>query len=136
MIVVDTNIITYLYLPTKFTELAEALLEKDPHWIAPVLWISEFRNVLAFYLRQNIIQLDEALSIIQEAEHLLSDNEYRISSLAVMNLVSQSECSAYDCEYVALAEQTNSILVTQDKKILRNFSQISYSLTSLPDFLI
>ena len=134
MIVVDTNIITYLYLPTKYTELAETLLSKDPHWIAPILWISEFRSVLSFYIRQNIIHLDDALSIVQEAENLLADNEYQISSIAVMNLVSQSDCSAYDCEYVALAKQTNTILVTQDKKILRNFPEISFRLNSLPNF--
>jgi predicted nucleic acid-binding protein len=53
MIVVDTNIICYLYLLTKYTELAEQLLQKQPQWIAPVLWISEFRNVLTLYLRKN-----------------------------------------------------------------------------------
>ena len=38
MIVVDTSIITYLYLPTEYTEVAERLLEQDPDWVAPPLW--------------------------------------------------------------------------------------------------
>jgi len=36
MIVVDTNILAYLYLPGEFTEAAESLLESDPDWAAPV----------------------------------------------------------------------------------------------------
>ncbi len=130
MIVVDTNIIGYLYLPTKYTELAELLLKKQPQWIAPVLWISEFRNVLTQYLRNSMLEFDDIVSILQEAESLLSDQEYKVSSLSVMNLVSKSDCSAYDCEFVALAENINALLVTQDKKIIRSFPQIAFSLES------
>ena len=36
MIVVDTNVIVYLYLPTEFTEQAEQLLEQEPVWAAPL----------------------------------------------------------------------------------------------------
>ncbi len=50
MIVVDTNIITYLFLPTDYTEQAEQLFRQARMWTAPVLWRSEFRNVLAHYI--------------------------------------------------------------------------------------
>ena len=49
MIVVDTNILAYLYLPGDFTERAEALLAKDADWVAPTLWRSEFRNILVVH---------------------------------------------------------------------------------------
>lgn len=62
MIVVDTNIITYLYLPTEYTALAERLLEQDPDWIAPSLWRSELRNVLAHYLRKRLLTFDKAFA--------------------------------------------------------------------------
>ena len=130
MIVVDTNIISYLYLPTKYTELAEQLLQKQPQWIVPVLWISEFRNVLTLYLRKRLYEFDDIAMILQEAERLLSDQEYKVSSLSVMNLVLKSDCSAYDCEFVALAELKETILITQNKKILRNFPKIAFSLES------
>ena len=51
MIVVDTNVIAYLFLPGEYTPLAERLLQKDPDWVAPVLWRSELRNVFALYVR-------------------------------------------------------------------------------------
>jgi len=70
MIVVDTNIISYLYLPTKYTDFAETLMKKDPQWAAPLLWKSEFRNVLSGYLRKKMLDFDSIISILQEAESL------------------------------------------------------------------
>ena len=32
MIVVDSNVLVYLYLPGEYTADAEALLESDPEW--------------------------------------------------------------------------------------------------------
>ena len=125
MIVVDTNILAYLYLPTEHTTKVEALLENDPEWMAPTLWRSEFRNVLALYLRKNLLTFDQALAIQTEAESLLQDNEFVVNSLDVLQLVQNSECSAYDCEFVVLAKHMNVHLITMDKKILKNFPNIA-----------
>lgn len=105
MIVVDTNILAYLYLPTAFSEQAERLLLQQPRWIAPVLWRSEFRNVLALYLRKGILSLEQAYGIQTEAETLLAGGEYDVPSLDVLRLIETSKCSAYDCEFVALAKK-------------------------------
>ena len=129
MIVVDTNILAYLYLPTAFSEQAELLLMRQPKWIAPVLWRSEFRNVLALYLRKKILTLEQAYNIQTEAETLLTGNEYDVPSLDVLRLIEASECSAYDCEFVALAKKNHTILVTEDKKILKQFPKITMSLS-------
>ena len=123
MIVVDTNILAYLYLPTEHTRKVEALLANDPEWIAPTLWRSEFRNVLALYLRKSLLTFDQALAIQNEAEALLQDNEFIVNSHDVLQLVQNSECSAYDCEFVALAQNMNVQMITMDKKILKNFPE-------------
>ena len=128
MIVVDTNILAYLYLPTEHTQKVEALLAKDPEWIAPTLWRSEFRNVLALYLRKHLLTFDQALAIQSEAEALLQDNEYFVNSHDVLQLVQNSECSAYDCEFVALAQSMNVQMITMDKKILKNFPETAIPL--------
>lgn len=128
MIVVDTNIITYLYLPTEHTELAERLLTQDPDWIAPPLWRSELRNVLAHYLRKNLLTFDAAFAIQTEAEALLSEREYEPDSYAVLRLVEESDCSAYDCQFVALAKRLGTRLVTMDKKILKAFPDVAITL--------
>ena len=132
MIVADTNIISYLFLPTVYSERASHLYKKEPEWAAPSLWRSEFRNVLALYLRQNIITLAEALMIQEEAEALMADQEFTVTSIQVLTLTHNSICSAYDCEFVALAKQLDVKLVTQDKKILREFPEVA---VSLDDFI-
>jgi len=128
MIVVDTNIIAYLYLPTDLTGHAERLLEYDSEWAAPSLWRSEFRNVLALYLRKGLISLEEACRIQEEAESLLKENEYVSVSHDVLRLVGVSSCSAYDCEFVALAQSQAVKLVTMDRKILGDFPDTAISL--------
>jgi predicted nucleic acid-binding protein len=129
MIVVDTNILAYLYLPTEYSEQAEKLLLKYPRWIVPVLWRSEFRNVLALYIRKKILTVEQAYDIQSEAEAFLSSHEYDVPSLNILRLIETSECSAYDCEFVALAKINKSILVTQDKKILQQFPDIAMSIS-------
>jgi len=46
----------------------------------------------------------------------------------VLDLVAVSDCSAYDCEYVALARHLNVRLVTVDNKILRSFPETAIEL--------
>ena len=121
MIVVDSNILAYLYLPGDRTAAAEALLEQDPEWAAPTLWRSEFRNILAGYMRRKTITFDQACSLQSEAESLLAGAEFEVASSSVLELVRDSDCSAYDCEFIALAVKLNTKLVTVDKKLLREF---------------
>ena len=130
MIVVDTNIISYLYISGDRSQQSEDLLSFDFNWVAPILWRSEFRNVLARYLRKNLLNMDEVLLIIQQAEKLLSDHEYEISSAHIMQLVNSSQCSAYDCEFVALAQYLDVPLITSDKKILNKFPDIAIPVNS------
>lgn len=131
MIVVDTNVIAYLYLPSAHTPLAERLLAHDADWVAPLLWRSELRNVLALYLRRQQLDFEQALAIQGEAESLLAEGEYESDSLQVLRLVQTSDCSAYDCEFVALARHLGVRLVTQDKKVLAAFPEVAVSLSNL-----
>ena len=130
MIVVDTNVLAYLYLPGEFTAAAETLLEDSPDWAVPMLWRSEFRNVLAGYLRRGALGFDQALALQAEAESLLAGAEYEVDSRAVLERVRDSDCSAYDCEFVALAATLGTRLVTMDGKILRAFPAIAVPLAS------
>lgn len=128
MIVADSNVLAYLYLPGEYTARAEALLERDPEWAAPTLWRSEFRNILAGYLRRGTLTFTQASALQREAEGLLAGAEYLVDSLGVLELVRDSDCSAYDCEFVALARQLNTPLVTMDAKLLRAFPQHAVAL--------
>lgn len=48
-------------------------------------------------------------------------NEFDVRSMDVLQLASSSGCSAYDCEFVALAKTLNIPLVTADKKNISEF---------------
>ena len=121
MIVVDTNIIGYLYLSSDRSELVEQVLLTDDRWVSPLLWRSEFRNVLAHYIRKGLLSFEDAVQIMNEAMSLMDGMEYEVNSLDVLRLVKKSSCSAYDCEFVALARTLGIVLVTVDRQILREF---------------
>lgn len=128
MIVVDTNVISYFYLSSEYSGLADKLFMKTSVWAAPMLWRSEFRNVLSFYVRKEIITLQDAIEIFETAASLLQQNEYEINSIQVLKLSKVSGCSAYDCEFVNLAQDLNVPLVTMDKKLLDAFKETAVSL--------
>ena len=130
MIVVDTNVVAYLFLEGEFTTPAEALFQRDAEWVAPVLWRSELRSILAGYLRRRALTFDQVRSIQAEAESLLAGGEFDVDSASVLELVRDSDCSAYDCEFVALAMHLDTKLVTMDAKLLKSFPKRAVSLVA------
>lgn len=127
MIVVDTNLIGYLYLESKHSQQAEQVLRQDADWVAPLLWRSEFRNVLAGYLRKQWLSLEESRRLMDEALRMMEDREYEVDSDRVLRLVADSTCSAHDCEFVALAQELGTFLITLDKEILNDFPMVAVS---------
>ena len=130
MIVVDCNVIAYLYLPSQYTRAAEALLERQSSWAAPVLWRSEFRNILTGFMRRGRLTFEQSYRVQRDAENLLEEGAYEVDSFSVLQLAQASKCSAYDCEYVALAMALEVTLVTMDKQLLRTFPTLTESLAA------
>lgn len=121
MIVVDTNLIAYLFIEGEHSASAEKVLEKDPEWVAPLLWASELRSVLVQCVRKGIVETADAFRIMTEAEWLMSGGEYAVVSAYVLELAASSSCSAYDAEFVALARDLGVPLVTLDEAVLAAF---------------
>lgn len=122
MIVVDVNLVAYLLLDQERATIVQGVFQEDPLWAAPLLWRSEFRNVLAAYIRQRDLGVEDALRAHELAESLFGGREYLVSGERVLALVAASRCSAYDCEYVALAEQLEVPLITADRQLLKSFA--------------
>ena len=129
MIVVDTNVIGYTLLASERSRLAEQALVIDSDWAAPMLWRGEFRNVLAQYLRKGRLGYSECLRIMDEAASLVGGREFIVQTGRVFELVASSTCSAYDCEFVALAQDLGVPLVTVDRQVLNNFPADAIDLT-------
>ena len=125
MLVVDTNLIAYRYLSEAHAELLADLLRRDRDWAAPRLWRSEFRNVLWTYLRRDLLRLEDALAIMDDAEWLMGGRDYEPASTAVLRLAQTSGCAAYDCEFVALAQDLGAPLLTYDRALLAHFPRVA-----------
>ena len=129
-VVVDTNVLAYYWLPGSRTEDAIAVRKKADAWFVPQLWRSEFRNVLASYMRAGNLNADQARAAVRAAESELVEFEREVDSVDVLNLVERSECSAYDCEFVALAMAMGYTLITEDARVLRGFPNVAVNMAA------
>ncbi|MFZ2958379.1 MAG: type II toxin-antitoxin system VapC family toxin [Candidatus Ozemobacteraceae bacterium] len=121
MIVVDTNIIAHFYIPGEFSSMADSIKLKDSEWITSHLWRFEFRNVIQKYIRAKLIELPDAIQILEDAEIALFGKEISVPPSQFINVAANSKCSGYDCEFVSVAKGLNLKLITFDKKIVREF---------------
>jgi predicted nucleic acid-binding protein len=128
MIVADTNLIAYFSIYTEYSTLAEAVCAADSIWTAPLLWQSEYRATLMKYINHAGMNFETAVSSLRVAEDAIAGREYAVDARKVLELAIESKCSAYDCEYVALAQDLGVPLVTTDKQVLRAFPKIAVSL--------
>ncbi|MFZ6011158.1 MAG: type II toxin-antitoxin system VapC family toxin [Bacteroidota bacterium] len=125
MIVVDTNIIAHATFKTAYTSNVLKVHQKDPMWVAPILWKSEFLNVVSLHLRKNLINLEQAFEAYETASNFIGSNDQLVSPYDVIERINNASCSSYDCEFVELAERMNTSLITYDKKILSEFPSIA-----------
>jgi predicted nucleic acid-binding protein len=130
MIVVDANVVAYLLIPGQYTAAARGALMRDLEWAAPILWRSEFRNVLAPYVRKGELSLDQARGLQEAAEDLLAGREHFVASGEVLTLASISGRSVYDCEFIAVARRLGKKVITSDRPLLASFSGATVPLST------
>ena len=121
MIVADADVISYFWLDVERTAAARAARRRDEEWVAPQLWRSEFRNVLYQHMEHRGLALPDALRLAEHAEDDLEDRTYDVPTEAILRLVDDTGHSAYDCEYVALAQRLDVTLVTGDQPVVDHF---------------
>ena len=129
MIVVDTNVLVYFWLSHARTAESKAALERDPAWVAPSFWRIEFRNVLANFIKAKRLRLKGAVEVHGRAIAMMQGAEFDILGERVLELVDDSGCSAYDCEFVALAKELDVPLVTADRRVVHAFPDFTISLS-------
>jgi len=90
VIVADTNLIAYLWIPGEHTATAEAVLQRDPDWRAPLLWRSELRSTLTLYLRKGLLDLSKARELAGRAEEQLGGREFTVPTARVLEKAADS----------------------------------------------
>ena len=128
MIVADSNVWAYLWLPGEHTRVARAVWDKDPDWHVPVLWCPEMRSILVGYLRRKSMDVADIVMAMTAMEKSLRHSEHDVDCGAVFDAAQRSSCSAYNCEFVALAEALAAPLVTEDRQVLAAFPQRAVSM--------
>ena len=76
-------------------------------------------------MRHKSLPLNAAKEMVQAAEEMMAGRDFIVDSSDVLDLVARSTCSAYDCEFVALAKGLKVPLITTDRKIVREFPNIA-----------
>jgi len=121
MIVVDTNILAYLMIKGERTEQARQLYTQNSAWNVPHLWQHEFLNVLTTLVKQGGATVDDALILWRQALALLAQREQDINLHEALAIATENGISAYDAQYLALAQALHCPLVTEDKRLAHKF---------------
>jgi predicted nucleic acid-binding protein len=127
VIVVDTNVVARLVLPGQGADLAEEVHQRDPEWVAPPLLYSEIRNVLVMMIRRRDLRVEQAIRVAARAVEIMKGDQVPVATPDVLELAERSGCTAYDCEFVALAKELDAMLVNSDRQVLTSFPDTAVS---------
>jgi len=75
----------------------------------------------------NVFDVSRATVITEEAEQWLTGYEYTVISHHALNLAAQSGCSAYDCEFVAVAKDVRVPVSQPTDRSLKTFPAVAVS---------
>lgn len=121
MIVVDVNVVVHLLTASGKHDAARALWERDPDWRLPALWRHEFLNVLATMTREGYLSQEDAATLWERALSLLAAAEATVDWVHALDLAIGCRISAYDAQYVAVAQSLKTSLVTEDARLRKAF---------------
>jgi len=128
VIVVDTNILAHFYLEGPRTAVARHLKEKDRDWIVPLLWRYEFMNILATASRHDPSSAKMFIQTWDRIRAHLAAREMEVDHRVALTLAIQYRITAYDAQFVALAEASNTVLITEDRPLQKQFPSRALSM--------
>jgi predicted nucleic acid-binding protein len=65
---------------------------------------------------------------LKRAEMLMFSSEHPARGEKVLEYAANSQASVYDCEYIVLADDFGTILVTTDEPLIKHFPKIAVHL--------
>ena len=125
MIVVDVNVVAYFLVEGEKTAAARDLLRRDPDWRLPALWRHEYLNVLATFAREGGATIAEARTLWPRGVDLFGSREQGMDMESALIVATENRISAYDAQYIALAQKRQTICVTEDRRLLKRFPALT-----------
>jgi predicted nucleic acid-binding protein len=129
VIVVDTNVVVISLIEGPQTKLARSVFARDSDWRLPELWRHEFLNVLTTYVRHGGMELETARQLWLQAERLLTDCTQAVNMTYALKLSIEHQISAYDAQFVSLADELRVPFVTEDRRLLAKFPRVATSMS-------
>jgi predicted nucleic acid-binding protein len=117
VIVADANVLVYRYVRGPFSSLADAANVKDADWRVPLFWRCEFTSAVLKLVRAGALSEAAALEAIAGASTHLTGREMDVPQDRAMLAALRFGTSAYDAQYVALAEMLGVSCVTADQPL-------------------
>ena len=119
-IIVDASIALRWCFPLNGSDRAEDLLRSHDRFIAPDLVIAEITNAAWKFIVFDGVAAELAMSAVHEVEkafdELVPTSLLKDRALAIAVKLRHP---AYDCFYLALAEQNTAPLITADYRLIR-----------------
>ncbi|HUF37637.1 MAG TPA: type II toxin-antitoxin system VapC family toxin [Anaerolineales bacterium] len=128
MIVVDTNVVSYLLIEGENTSLAQDIYRRDKIWLLPPIWRHEFLNVISSYIRFGGISEKVGRECWTRGIAMFGGIERETDMLKALGLSVNMGISAYDAQYVVLAREMQTRLITEDRKLLAAFPDLAQSM--------
>ena len=122
MIVVDANILASFVLRE---EVGVRVRSRDPEWAAPIIAVSEIRNVLMGFVRRGEANLEQAKRMNDAAVWALGGRVHAVDGDAVLEAAFACGLTAYDAEFVVCARALVAPLVTLDAAMLRGAPDVA-----------
>lgn len=130
MIIADTCLIFHLFNETDLTIGAQKVLDIEPHWTVPPLWREEYANVLSKLARKENRSKKDIITLFKSTVDELSNCEVSIDTHKALEISIEYKISVYDAHFVALAIEFNTLVITEDKEILKKCPDISVSISN------
>jgi predicted nucleic acid-binding protein len=128
VLIVDTNVVAYLLIEGDYTVAARSLHRRDDDWRSEAFIMVEFTNVLTASIAARRMDLVLAQQFLADAASLLRGRLASIPHDSVLSLAVQYRVTAYDARFLAVAEQLDTPLVTEDVKLRAAAPKLTQSL--------
>jgi predicted nucleic acid-binding protein len=118
VIVLDASIAVKWFLPESDSEAARALYSE--RLSAPAIWISEVANVLWHHVRTARLSDTRARQLLQKFRRApITSVDLGVHIEQALVLANEISHPVYDCLYLALAIEEDTVLLTADLRFAR-----------------
>jgi predicted nucleic acid-binding protein len=128
MIVIDASAALRWFIPAAPTASTYPIPETDQPLVAPDLFVAEIRNTALIQIRKKELDRDQAIAMVATIDSLMT-GYFPMPDLAATawSMALEFDHSPYDCFYIALARQLDTVVVTADRRMIRKFASTAFS---------